>query len=98
MSMSILLYSDHPCHTIPEHALQLWLHRFALNRLDVDLFRLLAFAFGPPSALHTLGLRPIDMVCRDPALIVCLCASSHGWSITSDNRHLIGGVDFLGLA
>ena len=34
---------------------------------------------------------------RDPALVVRLRTTRHRWPISSNDRYLIGGVDFLGL-
>ncbi len=37
------------------------------------------------------------MMRRDPALVVCRCLRSHGWSVGSDNGDLISRINLLRL-
>lgn len=62
------------------------------------LLRLLTSALRSCAALDPLGLWLIDMMRRDPALVVCRCLGSHGWSIGSDNGDLISWINLLRLA
>jgi hypothetical protein len=48
------------------------------------------------SAADALSLRALQVGCRDPALIVRLCAGRDSWAISADNGNLVSGVDLLG--
>lgn len=63
-----------------------------------SLLGLLAPALGPPSALHPLSLRPVDVMRGDPAFIIGHSARSNSRPISAENRDLVGWVDLLGLA
>ena len=69
--------------------------RFRLGRVRRILLWLLAPTFGSSSALNSLSLRSIDMVSWDPALVICLCTRSYGWSIGSNDRDLVSCVHLL---
>ncbi len=62
------------------------------------LFRLLALALGSPATLDSLSLRSVDVVRRNPAFIIRFRTRGNGRSISSHNRDLVGGIDFLRLA
>ncbi len=64
----------------------------------IVLLWLLTPALRLSPALHTLRLRPIDVVCGDPALVISLCPRGHRWPVSSNNGHLISRVDLLRLA
>ena len=69
--------------------------RLTLCHLQSASFSLLTPALGSATALHPLSGRPIDMMRRDPTLIVSLRTRCHGWSISANDRNLISWVYFL---
>jgi hypothetical protein len=48
------------------------------------------------SAADALGLRALQVGCRNPALVVRLCARGNSGAISANNSDLVGGVDLLG--
>ena len=57
---------------------------------------LLAFvALRPSTALDALSRRSIDVVSRNPTLVVCFSSTCDGRTISSQYGHLIGWVDLL---
>ena len=69
--------------------------RSLLGQHKTILLGLLALALGPPTTLDSLGLRFVDVVRRNPAFIICFRARGNSRSIGSNNRDLVGGIDFL---
>jgi len=61
------------------------------------LLRLLTPTLRSPTTLHPLSRWSVDMVCRDPTLVIRLRTRSHSWPISSNDRHLVRGVNFLRL-
>ena len=68
---------------------------YRLGRVRRILLWLLAPTLGSSSSLNSLGLRPIDMVSWNPALVICLCTTSYGWSIGSNDGDLVSWVHLL---
>ena len=52
-------------------------------------------ALGSSTAFDALSGRPIDVVSRDPTLIVCFGSARDGRTISSQYRYLIGWIDLL---
>lgn len=66
----------------------------ALSSLDSSLR--LAPAFRPrPAALHSLGFWPVDMVRRDPALVIRLRAAGDRGSVRPYDRNLLRRINFF---
>lgn len=64
--------------------------------LHVDLALDLCLRGSTPARADALGLRALQMLHRDPALIVCLGTTSDGRAISTDHSNLLRGVDLLG--
>lgn len=60
--------------------------------------RLLASTLWPRSTLDSLSCWSVQVMCRNPALIVSLCARGHRRPIGSKNGYLVSGIDLLRLA
>lgn len=58
----------------------------------------LAPALWPCSTFDPPRFRPIEVSCRDPALIVSFSTRSHRRSIGSDDRYLVRWIHLLRLA
>ena len=71
--------------------------RFKIFGADggIYLFRLLAFALGSCSTLDPLSLWSVDVMSRNPALIICFGARGHRRSIRSKDGDLIGWINLL---
>ncbi len=64
--------------------------------LPVDRSLWLGSAFRSwPTALYPLRVRAVDVMRRDPALVVSLCARSYRRSIRSQDGDLVSRIDFL---
>lgn len=92
------LYNDHLCPHVffgdenRRHEL------YDFNSSRKLLLRLLAPALWPCTALDPLCLRPVDVMCRDPAFIISRCFRSHRWSVGSNYRDLITRINLLRLS
>lgn len=79
----LIEYVSPPALMLPEkRVIYSWRGRLALG-LD----------FG--ARADTLCLRSLQMMCRNPTLVVGLCAACHSRTIGADNANLIGRVDLL---
>lgn len=68
---------------------------YRLGGYHCILLWLLAPTLGSSSRLDSLSLRSIDMVSWNPALVICLCTTSDGWSIGSQDGDLVSWVYLL---
>lgn len=62
------------------------------------LFRLLGPTLRSSTTLDSLSLRPVNVMRRNPALVVRRSFGGYSWSIGSHDRNLIGWIDWLRLA
>ena len=51
-----------------------------------------------PSTSHPLGLRPLQVLCRNPALVIRFGAARDSGAVSAHNSSLIGRIDLLRLA
>lgn len=74
------------CHRLLHIRSLLWL--LSLSALRPDL----------GTGVDALSFWPVDVVCWNPALVVCLSTACDSWTIGTDNADLIRWIDLLGLA
>lgn len=54
-----------------------------------------ASTFRPCCTFYPLGLGPLEVMCRDPAFVVCLHTTRDSRTICPNNSYLVRGIHFL---